>query len=86
MIAQTTQPINTYQLTIFLTLTLCCIKALNPDSYIIKLTLLRVHYPGPEEELGSAAPRVPGPLTRHRHHVEEVPQGAPGSGDEAARD
>lgn len=45
-----------------------------------------IHCPGPEEELGWAAPWVPGPLTRHRHLVKEGPQGAPGSGTEAAGD
>lgn len=42
------------------------------------------HHPGPEEELGRAAPGVPGPLVRHRHPVEEVPQAAARGGDEAA--
>lgn len=40
-------------------------------------------YPGPEEDMGSAAPRVPGPLARHGHHVAEVPQGAPRSEHDA---
>lgn len=43
-----------------------------------------VHHAGPEEELGRAAPRVPGPLTRHRQPVQEVPEAASRSGDEAA--
>lgn len=45
-----------------------------------------IHCPGPEEELGWAAPWVPGPFTRHRHLVKEGPQGAPGSSTEAAGD
>lgn len=40
--------------------------------------------PGSEENVGPAAPRVPGSPAHPRHHVAEGPQGAPGVKNDAA--